>query len=223
MLGRLAPPEPGGDLPAFDPGWLLGAVALIGIAIMVVWYGNRRARSDWGSMRPGGRRDTRRGAAADTRWLTEVARLEREPSTPIADAGAGPIRIQGTVVRASGSLGGPPERACVYRNRPGAAPELAVAADVLVVADPTGRCGLENVERARVSAPPERHSMHHESISVCIGDRIEVLGTFEPDPTEGDDPTATVYGTIGVKGPLELRVLERPTAAPTGAADPATD
>lgn len=204
----------------FDLGWLLYGAGIIAGGILVAWYGTRRSRAAWGDMRPGGRRDTRRGAAADTRWLTEVARLERKDPTPIAQATQGPVRVVGTVVRASGSLGGPPERACVYRNRPGAAPELAVAAEVLVVADDSGRCGVENLEGARVSAPTERHSLHHESVSVCVGDRVEVLGTFSPDRTDGDDPAATVYGTIGTDGPLELRVVERPQPPETPAATP---
>ena len=163
---------------------MLILLALIPLAVLVVWYGGKQFRRDRGSasLRPKGRviYETD-GTRTSQRWRNTVERLEGRPATPVAEAGRGPVRLIARIVDASGNLGGPKGRECVWRNRPGGRPESAVGADLVIVADDSGRCGVENLERARVIAPTERHTVHHESISLQIGDQVELFGQFEPD------------------------------------------
>lgn len=209
---------------AMFAGWdsdrLLWLAVLIPVAIVVLTVGRRRFRSQLGAatLRPRGR--DRLGASGfggsirwDDEWKAQVARLEDRAPTPVAEAQAGPVRIVGTLVGASGNLGGPAGRECVWRNRAGAGPAAAVAADLLIVADETGRCGVEGVEQARVIAPTDTVATHYDSTSVCIGDEVEVIGRFTRDVVgEHDDATQLVYGTVGERGPVSLRVISRPDA-----------
>jgi hypothetical protein len=118
------------------------------------------------------------------------------------------------IVGSTGNLGGAAGRECVWRNRSGAGPGTAVASELLIVRDDSGRCGVEELEGARVVAPVDKAGSHHESMSLHIGDRIEVIGSFERDVLgEEEDPTQLVYGTLGTDGRLDIRVLERPAPA----------
>lgn len=205
--------------------YLLGLVLL---AVPVFWYGSRQLRQARGSqaLGPRGRWSTSSGRRKrEAQWARTVALLEGRDPTPIAEARQGPVRIVGTLVRASGDLGGPPERACVWRNRAGARPESAVGAELVIVADESGRCGVEGLERATVVAPSDKHSLHHEHTSLYLGDELEIIGVFEPESVpEGEAPAEQVYGTLGADGALEVRLRRRPDPPapdpPTTSEDP---
>jgi hypothetical protein len=191
---------------------LLLLVALVPVAVFAIWYASRsfgRARST-ASMRPQGRvlhEHPRKRTAA---WRETVARLEEQDPTPVAEAKAGPVRVQGVLVAASGNLGGTPGRECVWRNRAGGRPDAAVGADLVVIADATGRCGIEGLEGAYVIAPAEKHALHHENVSLYLGDHVEVYATFEPEKTgEDPDPTQNVYGTLVPTAGLDIRLTKR--------------
>lgn len=221
-----APLESGGD----DPfSMLVGSgrqlfilIAIIPAAVFVFWYGSRQFTRHRGgaSLRPVGRvlRGFRRNRPAV--WRETVRTLERSDHTPIAEAQSGSIRIRGRLVTASGNLGGEPGRECVWRNRAGARPESAVGADLVVIADDSGKCGIEDLERAYIIAPADKHSFHHENVSLYIGDEVEVFGMFDREIV-GDDPDATqnVYGTVAALDGLDVRLLHRPTAEPGGTPD----
>lgn len=200
----------------WDTGQLLVLAALVPIAIFVFWYGSRQLSRHRGSLRPRGRPFTAEGARGehDAAFRATVAGLEKQPPTTIAKAGAGPVRIEATITTASGNLGGKPGREAVWRNRAGARPDSAVGAEVIIVADASGRCGVENVEQARVIAPAESHGRHWESVSLYLGDRVEIVGHFAPEITGDDpDPTRLVYGTLGGEGRLQVRLVSRPRDA----------
>lgn len=238
-LARVEPgpaPVEGGDDPfsmfsGWDSGQLLWLAVLVPVAVLVFFLGSRRQRSQLGAaaISPRGRDrfvPGRRGAARDAAWRAAVERLEQREPTPIAQAKAGPVRIEAVITSATGNLGGPPGRECVWRNRAGAGPQTAVASELLVVADDSGRCGVEALEQARVNAPTERVGAHYESTSLYLGDRVEIIGTFEREVVgEHEDPAQLVYGTLGTDGRLEIRVLERPEPPPrdpeTSPAEPA--
>lgn len=226
-----APPsDPGADIfhdlgTRLDPDWFLLAL-LVPIAVMVFWIGSRLFRRELGinAMEPKGRPFREWSAEGDPAWRATMARLEGRAVGEIATAPAGPVRFEGVLVSSNGSLGGHPQHACVWRNRAGGHPRSAVAAELVVLADATGRCGIENLERARVIAPTEKTTVHHESTSLYLGDRIEVMGTFEHDRVGDDpDPTQNVYGTVGTKGPINIRVIERPAAATESTSKPTSE
>ncbi|MCX4244878.1 hypothetical protein [Paraliomyxa miuraensis] len=199
----------------WDSGQLLWLAFLVPLAVLVFFVGARRQRAQLGasSIVPRGRdRFVRFGAGRrDAAWRATVERLEQRKPTAIAKAQAGPVRIEAVIQSASGNLGGAPGHECVWRNRAGAGPQTAVAADLLVVSDGTGLCGVEELEGARVTAPTDKVGAHYESVSLRIGDTIEVIGTFEADLTgRHEDPSQLVYGTVGADGRLEIRVLHRP-------------
>jgi hypothetical protein len=204
----------------WDSGQLLWLAILVPVAVLVFSVGSRRARSQLGTraILPRGRDRPLpgRGPVRDEVWRATVERLEARAVTAIAKAQAGPVRIQGVITGSSGNLGGAAGHECVWRNRAGAGPQTAVAAELLVVADDSGCCGVEELEQARVVAPADKLGMHHESSSLRIGDRIEIIGCFEPEAAdEPGDPAQRVYGTLGGDGRLDIRVLERPSAEPT--------
>jgi hypothetical protein len=208
--------DPDGSFWAFDAdsnrrmGFLL---ALVCVAMFVLWFGRKqfsRYRST-SAIRPHGRvlREFRRMRPAQ--WREVVARLEKKPPTPIAELKAGAVRIEGVLRSASGNLGGKPGRECVWRNREGARPESAVAAELVFVADDSGKCAVEGLESALVIAPSEKLTVHHESVSLYLGDRVEIYGTFSADKVEDEsDPTQTVYGTLSAAPGLDVRLVQRP-------------
>jgi hypothetical protein len=224
----LAPAELAGDEDPFamfggwDSGQLVWLAILVPVAVLVFTVGSRRVRAQLrpSALGPRGRDHgvAGRGYPRDEAWRETVERLEARAPTPIARAQDGPVRIEGVITRSMGNLGGPAGRECVWRNRAGAGPQTAVASELLVVTDPTGSCGLEGLEQARVFAPVEKVGAHHEAMSLYVGDRIEIFGCFarEPEGQPDDDPTQHVHGTLGADGRLDVRVLERPaTPAPT--------
>ena len=78
--------------------------------------------------------------------------------------------------------------------------------------DDTGSVSVEDLERAYVIAAAEKHSFHHENVSLYIGDRIEVLGHFTPEAPTGAEghPNERVYGTLTLVDGLDMRLLDRP-------------
>ena len=199
----------------WDTSQLLWLAVLVPVAVLVFFVGSRRFRSQLGASSiiprgrdrfvPGG------GPRRDAAWRATAERLEAEPPTAIARAQAGPVRVRGEIVSASGNLGGEPGRECVWRNRAGAGSQTAVGADLIIIADDTGRCGVEQLETARVIAPTEKTGAHYESVSLYVGDRVEVVARFEREIVgEHDDPAMLVYGTLGAHGPVDVRVIDRP-------------
>lgn len=248
LATALAPGESGGSPFDMFEGWNAGQLvvlaALLPVAILVFWFGSKQFSRQRGgaSLRPRGRPFFGEGTRAenDATWRQTIARLEQAPPVSIAKAAAGPVRVEATIRAASGNLGGKPGRECVWRNRAGARPDSAVGADVIVVADASGRCGVENLEQARVIAPADSHGHHWENVSLYLGDRVEIVGYFaperlpetkaetepeaEPEANEhGADPAELVYGTIGTEGRLQVRLVSRPDPAPNDAADPSDD
>ncbi len=214
----------GGDDPfAMFSGWDTGSLAMLAVlvvaAVSVFWYGSRRtSRERSGSaLRPRGRvLGDHGGRHFGAAWRAKATRLEGRPPSKIAEAEEGPVRIVATIVNSAGSLGGPEGRACVWRNRAGARPDSAVGAEVIVVADGTGHCGVEGLEHARVTAPSEKVGMHYEWISLYVGDEVEILGHFvaERVGAASDDAREVVYGTLAADGPLEVRLVTRPAPSP---------
>jgi hypothetical protein len=198
-----------------DPTWFLVAM-LIPAAIVVLWFGNRSLRHfrGPGAFEPRGRPFFEGGGKKDVEFEKLRLRLEQRAATPIAEAAAGTLRMEGTIIASAGTLGGTPGRECVWRNKVGGLPESAVASEAIVIADATGKAGVDNLEDARVTAPHDKHSVHHESMGLYMGDRVEVIGKFVPGLVGDDeDPTQNVFGAVGTSGPLVIRVLERPPPA----------
>lgn len=211
-------PEAGNPFAIFSASGrqLLWFAILVPIALLVVWYARREFRRNRGdtSLRPAGRLFLRSSPRVrEQAWRAQIARLEARPPTAIAAATRAPVRVVGLLRSASGNLGGPQGNECVWRNRAGARPQSAVGAELVILADETGRVGIEGIEAAFVIAPAEHHSHHHENVSLYLGDRVEVFGEFDPEPATGENEKATsaelVYGTLGARGPLEIRLVER--------------
>ncbi|MCH9687985.1 MAG: hypothetical protein K0V04_41530 [Deltaproteobacteria bacterium] len=212
----------------WDTGQLVWLAILVPIAVMVFFVGSRRYRSQLGagSITPRGRDRFVPGGRGrrDAAWRATVERLEARPPATIAEASDGPLRVEGELVWASGNLGGAPGRECVWRNRAGAGPQTAVAADLVIVADASGRCGVEQLEGARVTAPVDKAGAHYESTSLHVGDRVEVIAMFEREVVgEHEDPAQLVYGTLGADGRVSIRVIERPPPAAASPDDAQSD
>ncbi len=194
-------------------------VLLVPVAVFAIWYASRtfgRARTT-DAMRPRGRVLEEHPRKREAKWRETVEQLEASEPTPIARAKAGPVRVRGVLVAARGKLGGPEGRECVWRNRAGGRPDAAVAAELVVIADESGRCGIDGLEGAYVIAPAEKHALHHENVSLYLGDHVEVFGTFEPEKTGDDpDPTQNVYGTIVPDAGLDIRLTKRESLARNG-------
>jgi len=221
MLVSPAASGPASDDDPFSPfeglGPQLGLMLLLAaLAVMVVWISRRtgkRRKDSLGKKRPGW---------ADPQWRAQVELLRQSP-TPIADARAGDVCVVATLASAPLALGGPPERACVWRNTMGSDAATAIAAEIVFVADDSGRAVLEHLELARVIAPlesaPGRGAERTRRVAALyIGDRVEIIARFDIDKAGDDaDPRELVYGTLGAEGLLEIRVLERaisPAPAP---------
>ncbi len=195
-----------------DLSWFVLAM-LIPVAIVVLWFGNRSFRHfrGAGQLEPRGRPFFSGGTGPEPEFDKVRLRLEQLEPTTIAGAPKAVIRIEGVIVNSAGTLGGAPGRECVWRSRVGGRPGSAIASEAIVVADATGKMGVEALETAQVTAPHEKHSIHHESMGLYIGDKIEVIGQFVPEMIGEDaDPTQIVYGTMGARGPMLVRVLDRP-------------
>ncbi len=222
ILGRL---DPIGDVFAdlggrLDPAWFLLALLVPG-AIVVLWFGNRQLRGlrSAADLEPSGRPELADDEGVPAALARIVARLEGRPPAKAAEAAAGPVRLRGRIVAASETFGPPGGPACVYRNRAGAPPRAAVAAGALVIADETGKVGIEQLARARVEAPHEPVRRGRASLALYLGDEVEVVGTFQPERIEGDGPpTETVYGSLGGAGPVLVRVVHRAVRSSVGPA-----
>ncbi len=202
------------DPPPFDWSYVTLAVLLVG-AILVFYLGNFYLQNRLFKLRgPQGRRVPRGALKADPQFSAFVGRaLERGYVTKIAEASAQPIMVRGTLVASDGNLGGAPGRECVWRNRSDAPRDTAIAADMIVVADATGRVTLENVDLAEVIAPEEKQGTR-SSRALYLGDEVEVIGRFKPERFgEDPDPARLIYGSMGGDGNLHVRVAGRPTAA----------
>lgn len=202
---------------------LLLLTVLLPVAVFVFWFGRReviRRRGEY-ALRPTGRIFRESASTRDEAWRKVVSALEAKPPTPIASANRQTVRFEGTLTAASGNLGGAKGRECIWRNRAGARRESAVGADMVILADSTGRAGIEGVERAYVIAPTDRHTLHHENISLYLGDRVEIYGQFEPEAPQpaAAEPSMLVYGTLGTRGPLEVRLIERPPPSDSSSDD----
>lgn len=196
-------------------------VLLVFVATCIVWFARRQAFAN----RIGGERARGRPDWADPKWRERVKALEGREPTAIASARADAVRIVGTIASAPQTLGGETGRECVWRNQAGAGAETAIAADLVFIADASGRCALEGLEHARVIAPIERPasgakvratSTRREHVALYVGDEVEIFGRFAPDRVGDDpDPTKLVYGTLGGAGPLEIRLRTRATVSAT--------
>ncbi|MGH1346604.1 MAG: hypothetical protein ACRBN8_33875 [Nannocystales bacterium] len=199
-------------------GPLFMLALLVPVAVLVFWVGSRRVSKERGTsaLRPRGRVFFDQPRKRSERWRATVKRLEaREPSTT-ATAKPGPVRLQGVLVNASENLGGVPGRECVWRNRAGASAASAVGAEMVFLQDDAGSVSIEDLENAYVIAASEKHSFHHENVSLYLGDRIEVLGHFTPEAPTGAEghPSERVYGTLTLVDGLDMRLLERPASEP---------
>ena len=208
-------------------GPLFFLALLVPVAVVVFYVGSRRLAKERGTqaLRPRGRVFFDQPRARSERWRATVLGLERTDPSTAATAKPGPIRVQGVLTGASGNLGGAPGRECVWRNRAGAGPASAVGAEVVFLQDETGSIAIEGLEQAYVIAPAEKHTFHHENVSLYLGDRIEVFGHFTPEPSGAGDeahPIERVYGTLTHGDGLDLRLLARPKPQPTHATAIAT-
>lgn len=229
----LAPAAPDTDADPFAMfsglGPQLGLMLLLAaVAVTVVWISRRagKARARRGKRRPGW---------ADPQWRATVETMRAAPPTAIAKAKPGDVCVVATLANAPLSLGGPPERACVWRNTMGADASLAIGAELVFVADDSGRAALEHLDVARVIAPPETsprrrgNERERRIVALYIGDKVEICARFDIDKAGDDpDPSKLVYGTLGAAGPIEIRVIERPEPRRENAAtneidDPASD
>ncbi len=227
LIGAPAPPTGSPSDPfamlADSGGPLFLLALLLPAAVFVFWFGSRRFSKERGSsaLRPRGRVLFDHGRRRSDRWRATVKRLEAGSVTATADAKAGPVRLEGVLVNASGDLGGPEGRRCVWRNRAGGRPASAVGAEMVILQDDAGACGIEGIERAFIIAPTEKHTFHHENVSLYLGDRVEVFGDFTPEAADTDadaDPSQRVYGTLSFADGLDVRLVERSPAA----ADPSS-
>ena len=198
--------------PPFDWSYVTLAVLVVG-AILVFYLGNFYLQNRLFRLRgPQGRRLPRGVLKTDPQFAAFVGRaLARGYVTKIAEASAQPIMIRGTIAASDGNLGGAPGRECVWRNRSDAPRDAAIAAEMVVIADATGRVTLENVELAEVIATEDKQGTR-SSRSLYLGDEVEVIGRFKPERFGQDpDPTRLIYGSMGGDGQLHIRVAARPT------------
>jgi hypothetical protein len=184
-------------------------VGLVCAAVLVAWLAGRQYRRS----RRGGDVGKRTGVRRDAELRRMVVALEDAAATPIAKAQRGPVRVRAKLESASGNLGGAPGRECVWRNRVGAPTDAAVGAELVVLADASGRCGLVQLERARVVAPTEKPARDRETISLYLGDEVEVFACFAPaEARPAGETEARISGTLGADARVEVRLVERPPA-----------
>ncbi len=160
----------------------------------------------------------------------EVARLEQLPVSSIVTATEGPVHIEGVLVDAEGAMG---PRAMVFHNRAGGQRATAIAAEFVLLSDGKAALGLENLDHARVIAPREpassaargRASAETKTISLLLGDRVQVLGKLlrfdKPRPIAGREEL--LIGSLGSLGAIQVRVLERSPAPSPAPPDSTTD
>ncbi len=197
---------------------------LIPVAILVYWLGSRRLRMQLGSgfLEPKGRGLMASDRPRDRAFNAIVERaMRRQVITPIAEAQKVPVMVRGILTSSDGNLGGTPGRECIYRNRAGARRDMAVAAEFVTLRDDTGKAIVTNLESATVIADSERVSPHFESVSMYLGDEVEIIAGFSPERHgEHDDPRELVYGSLGEDGNLHVRVTRRGEAPSLPASEP---
>lgn len=191
---------------------------LLTLAILVFYLGNRRVQKMLSARNtePRGRRLPAGKARDDRQFTATVGRmLQRGLTTPIAEAGPGPVMVRGKLVAADATLGGAPGRECVWQNKSGAPRDAAIAVEYVIVADATGRATIENLAIADVVAPEDKLGPHRAFCALLLGDEVEVVARFKPERFgEDPDPTRLVYGTLGADGNLHVRVARREPAPP---------
>ncbi|GEM_PF-1541101 len=214
VLG-LGPPALGGTpVPDRDSeiDWLLQApwakVALlttlaVGVLALTNMVMKRRQGGRGGRPRPG--------------FDLRVARLESLPSRPISAAQGGPVHLEGVLARGEGGMGEGPF-ACVYHNRHGSGRATAIAAELVLLRDASGLVGLDGIEAARVIAPREDEGPH-DTISLYLGDRVQVLGDLAMFESAREVGGQRLVGLMGSLGQIQIRVLDR--ARPPKIAAPA--
>ena len=204
-------------------GWLSNAPwakvgLIITVAVFVLTLGGAMAKRTPGRLRVAtqGKRD----------FDLTVAKLESLAVSPIAVASSGPVHFEGVIASANETLGGPAARARVYHNRKGASRQAAVAAQLVLLRDDSGQAALEGLESARVIAASDPkadgRAQAPDTISLHIGDRVQVLGYFRAE-MHGDDEQAAerVFGVLGEDGQIQVRLLERPSSVQGDDAAPA--
>ncbi|NVB38364.1 hypothetical protein G6O69_11030 [Pseudenhygromyxa sp. WMMC2535] len=220
----LGPPELGGQpVPESSGGgeidWLFGApwpkaALLVAVAVAVPFFVNSLTRA----------RKTRRGLRPKPDFDLSVAKLDALPCVPLASAAGGPTHVEGVLREGEGALG-TGEFACIYHNRHGAGRATAIAVDLALLSDGEGTLlGLEGLEQARVIAPREDGGPH-DTISLYLGDRVQVLGDLLVFDAARDISEGALRGMLGSRGQIQIRVLERarpasPESPPTSPAEP---
>jgi hypothetical protein len=203
-----------------DLDWLSNAPwakvgLIITVAVFVLTIGGTLAKRRTGgrSVRGAGRRD----------FDLQIAKLESLPVSPIAGASTGPVHFEGVLSSANETLGGSPESGRVYHNRKGASRKAAVASELVLLRDSSGQASIECLDLARVIAAKDPkaggRSQAADTISLHIGDRVQVLGYFRAE-LHGDDAQAAdrVFGVMGDDGQIQVRLLERSKMDPPSAA-----
>jgi hypothetical protein len=203
----LAPPAPAAEPTADELGWLTnGPWASLGLVLalaLIVLFASQmlaqRAKRGGTGLRGGGR--------GRPDFDLRVAKFESLPVVRIAEAKRGPVHLVGTVHDAEGAMGN-----LLYRNRHRGQRATAIAAEMVLVRDETGLVGLSKLEDARVIAPKETVG-DHEVVSLMLGDRVQLLGELLPfdPPTPIGERREPLVGMLGTLGPVQIRVLERPT------------
>jgi len=210
------------EIGAGIPPLAVALAFMIPIAIAVYWYGNRRVNKLSGGLGRG--RWGEDDEPLDEEFRAQVRRFQdRDNPGQIADAPAGLVMLRGVLLGADVNLGGAKGRECVWRNRADGRRGSAVSAEIVFFRDPTGQAALEGLERALVIAPPEKGGRSVEWVGLYLGDEIEVIGRFVPEPkpeslgtddAPAADPSARIYGTLGQDGKLHVRLVRRPPPLP---------
>lgn len=182
---------------------LILLAVLIPVAVLVYWLGQRRLGRQMSSrnLEAKGRRWGSDGPGMEKNLRKLVDQFSHKPIlTPIAELRAGPCMIRGHLLATDLHLGGIPGQECIWRNRLYGRREMAVAAEKVMIEDVSGKAFLEHLEQAFVVAPHEKFSPHYTSISLYVGDLVEVIGWVTKSST---------HGTLGANGQLYIRVCER--------------
>ena len=212
----------GHEVSWFTQGNLLWIMTLMTLAVAVFIVGKRAAKQHTGRRGPRFRdRIFARGLDFDL----AIARLESEPLSMSNTAVVGqPVRLRLRILQASGNLGGAAGRERIWHNRAHASRATAVAADWASARDAGGEVLLVGLGRARVIAPFEENPRGFSTVSLCLGDEVEVLGIFEGvavlerldlEPAYPGD-RAQLSGVVGAGRQLQVRVMSRAGVATSG-------
>ena len=205
------------ELGAQIPPLAVALAFLVPLAIAVYWYGNRQV-GDPSARRRGRGRWGENDDALDEAFRAQVRRFQdRDKPGTIALAPTGMVMLRGVISGTDQNLGGTKGRECVWRNRADAPRVAAVAAEIVFFRDASGIAVIEGLEHAQVISPSEPGARSIEWVGLYLGDEIEVIGRFEPEPEpaneEAQDPQARIYGSLGQDGKLHVRLCRRPAPA----------